>query len=85
MIEETAERVSIFTDVNNIFIVTNELQVDGIKHFLKDLPENNIIAEPCGRNTAACIALAAAYIENDESVMVVLPADHVIHDKKSFF
>jgi len=84
MIEETAERVSLFADLNNIFIVTNEVQRDGIKRFLVDLPDNNIIAEPCGRNTAACIALAAAYIEDDESVMVVLPADHVIHDKKSF-
>ena len=80
----TADRISMFTDINNIFVITNQVQSDGIKQVLKKVPQNNIIAEPCGRNTAACIALAAAHIDDDESVMVVLPADHVIQDQKSF-
>jgi len=43
------------------------------------LPEAHIVAEPIGRNTAAAIALATAAIQRDEDeVMVVLPADHLI-------
>ena len=84
MIEETVDRISLFTEMDDIFIVTNEVQAEGVRQVLPGLPDDNVITEPCGRNTAACIALAAAYIEDDESVMVVLPADHVIHDMKSF-
>jgi mannose-1-phosphate guanylyltransferase len=43
------------------------------------LPGVRIVAEPEGRNTAAAIALATLAIERDEDdVMVVLPADHLI-------
>jgi len=43
------------------------------------LPDDHVLAEPMGRNTAAAIALATAAIErDDDDVMVVLPADHLI-------
>jgi mannose-1-phosphate guanylyltransferase len=43
------------------------------------LPPEHVIAEPQGRNTAAAVALATAAIErDDDDVMVVLPADHLI-------
>ena len=43
------------------------------------LPDDHVLAEPTGRNTAAAIALATAAIERrDDDVMVVLPADHLI-------
>ena len=50
------------------------------------LPEENIIAEPCRRNTAPCIALAAALIKRkcEDAVMIVLPADHRITPVKRF-
>ncbi len=51
------------------------------------LPDDHILAEPTGRNTAAAIALATAAIErDDDDVMVVLPADHLIpRDKEGVF
>ena len=43
------------------------------------LHDDHVLAEPTGRNTAAAIALATAGIErDDDEVMVVLPADHLI-------
>ena len=53
---------------------------------LKDFPEENYIVEPSGKNTAPCIALAAAIMSKDDpdAVMGVFPADHLIENFESF-
>lgn len=44
-----------------------------------------IILEPVGKNTAPATALVAYHLKkNDDAVMLVLPADHVINDEKAF-
>jgi len=45
-----------------------------------------LILEPCGRNTAPAVTLAAlsALAENDEALLVIMPSDHLIHDENSF-
>jgi mannose-1-phosphate guanylyltransferase len=66
--------------------------VTGRKHareLIKQLPEvpaENIIIEPVGRNTAACIGLAALHIQKKagDDVMVVLPSDHAIGNPDQF-
>ena len=48
---------------------------------------NNIILEPVGRNTAPAIALAALSAtlkDDDDPILLVLAADHVIEDVKAF-
>jgi mannose-1-phosphate guanylyltransferase len=47
------------------------------------LPRANIIAEPCGRNTAPCIGLMCALLaaRDENSVLAVVPADHHIPNK----
>jgi mannose-1-phosphate guanylyltransferase/mannose-6-phosphate isomerase len=45
------------------------------------------LLEPCGRNTAPAIAMAAHYLQDAygaDAIMLVLPADHVINNQKSF-
>lgn len=42
-----------------------------------------IVAEPCGRNTAAAIALAALTASPDE-LLLILPSDHHIQDPARF-
>ena len=53
---------------------------------LKNVPEENIIEEPFGRNTAACIGLASILVKakDPNAVTVVLPADHIIKEKEKF-
>ena len=49
--------------------------------------EHPFLLEPVGRNTAPAIALAALYIEQvfgAETLMLVLPADHLIRDENQF-
>jgi mannose-1-phosphate guanylyltransferase len=86
MIQETVWRVKELTVPANIYIVTNALYAGLIREQLPEIPAENIIIEPEGRNTAPCIGLAALFIEarDPEGVMVVLAADHLIKKPAEF-
>jgi mannose-1-phosphate guanylyltransferase len=86
MIQATVKRLEGLIDKKNIYIITNELQSPEIKNQLFDLPVENIIEEPFGRNTAACIGLASVIIKakDPDATTVVLPADHIIKDEEEF-
>lgn len=86
MITATSKRLLPMVPYKNQFVVTNEVQAEGVSLALPNIPKSNIIIEPLGRNTAPCIGLAAINIEkiNPDAVMVVLPADHLIKDEKKF-
>ncbi len=87
MIRQTYERVKDLTSDDKILVITNQELMRPISEHLPELPSQNIIAEPFGKNTAPCIGLAAAIIRKraslDES-MVVLPADHLIQETDKF-
>ena len=80
MIQKTVNRLRPLVEPEDIFIVTNAAYKDLVKDQLPDVPECNILSEPCARNTAPCIAFAAAVINRkyDDAVMLVLPSDHLI-------
>ena len=80
LLSQTFKRVSLLVPQKNIFIITNKEQIEGIKEFAPEIPLKNIITEPCGRDTAAAIALAATIIKSkDENAsFAVFPADHII-------
>lgn len=86
MIQDTVNRIKNVVPSENIFIVTNRIQKDEIKRQLPEIPAENIIVEPFGRNTAACIGLSSVIINNfhPDAVTVVLPADHIIRDVDAF-
>ncbi len=80
MIQLTVERILPLVDINDIYIATNRDYLPLVKSQLPELPEENILCEPMGRNTAPCIALGVAYISKkyDDALMMVLPSDHLI-------
>lgn len=86
MIQNTVRRLNGFVDEKNIFVVTNKLQKSAVLKQLPNIPSENIIVEPVGRNTAPCIGLAALFIErlDPKGIMIVLPADHIIANEKEF-
>jgi mannose-1-phosphate guanylyltransferase len=67
-------------------VVTNRRLVAATRQQLPELPADAIVGEPCKRDTAACIGLAALLIRrNDpEATLVVMPADHVIRPAEKF-
>ncbi len=86
MIQSTVDRLTGLIDKENIYVITNQLQRDEVLKQLEGIPSENIIDEPFGRNTAACIGLASVIInsKDPEAVTVVLPADHIIREKDKF-
>lgn len=86
MIQETVRRVAGIVPSENIYFITNQLYAGPIKEQLPEIPEQNIILEPEGRNTAPCIGLASLFIEaaDPDGVTVVLAADHIIKNTPEF-
>lgn len=80
MIQKTVKRLRPIVAMDDIFIVTNAAYTDLVLEQLPELPKENILAEPCARNTAPCIAFAGAVISRryEDAVMLVLPSDHLI-------
>ena len=86
MIQETVSRLEGIVKTENIYVITNKVQMPGVLTQLSQLPVENIIEEPFGRNTAACIGLASVLIgkKDPDAVTIVLPADHIIDDREEF-
>jgi mannose-1-phosphate guanylyltransferase len=86
MIQNTVRRLEGLVDPGDILIVTNRVQKQLITRQLPQFPEENILAEPMGRNTAPCIGLAALAIRRQDprGVMLVTPSDHLIQDEEEF-
>lgn len=87
LINETINRIASLSSKENLFIVTNEKQIDALKDIVKDkCTFENILPEPSARNTAAAIGFAAFNImkKYGDGVMCVYPADHYIKDEVEF-
>ncbi len=86
MIQLTVERILPMVDMENIYIATNRSYKKLVREQLPELPEENILCEPVGRNTAPCIGLGAVHIAKkyDDAVMFVLPSDHLITHPQIF-
>lgn len=86
MIQDTVKRLDGLVDPKNIFVITSKVQKPRVIMQLPELPLENIIDEPFGKNTAACIGLASVFIKakNNEAVVVTLPSDHLIKDDEEF-
>ncbi|MCL5125496.1 MAG: mannose-1-phosphate guanylyltransferase, partial [Deltaproteobacteria bacterium] len=86
MIRATIDRVSPVTPYDRIMVVTGARHAEKIRVQIPEIPNDFIVTEPVGRNTAPCVALAAyrlAKIDPD-AVMLVLPADHLITKEDEF-
>ncbi len=86
MIYETVKRISPLVKSEDILIIVQKGLGPRIKKELHKILTKNIISEPFGRDTAAAVGLGAILVEKKEpdSVMVVLPSDHVIGEPKKF-
>lgn len=86
MIRQTVDRLGELAPAKRRMIVTNRRLVQPMRDQLPDLPEDAIVGEPCKRDTAPCIGLAALLVSRDDpqATMVVMPADHVIRPTENF-
>lgn len=86
LIQLTVERALQFVPEDKVFIVLGNVHLAVARRQLPQLPAGNFIVEPSGRDTAACVGLAAISLprQNDDSVMIMLPADQYVPDVKDF-
>ncbi|MBI3852605.1 MAG: mannose-1-phosphate guanylyltransferase [Verrucomicrobia bacterium] len=85
-LQEAVDRVLPLVPAKNIFVITNEVQLPEVRKQLPNIPKQNLVAEPVGRDTCAAVTLGAALVgaRSTTGVMSVLPADHVIPEEKKF-
>jgi mannose-1-phosphate guanylyltransferase len=85
LIEDTVRRLDGVVSRENIFVLTNEVQLAATRDVLKSvLAPAQIVAEPAKRDTAPAAALACALVRSRDpkGVMALLSADALIHDGK---
>src|SRR5262245_61295470 len=86
MIQATVDRLGTLVPPERILIVTSAALVDEIWNQLPQLPAQALLGEPCRRDTAPCIGLAALAItrHDPQGIMAVMPSDHVISPDAEF-
>lgn len=80
MLAQAVERLAGFIPPERVIIITSASLVEVSREAVPELPPENIIGEPCGRDTAAACALGAAIVKArcPDGAFCVLTADHVI-------
>jgi mannose-1-phosphate guanylyltransferase len=86
MLTQTVDRVLGVAPKENIFVITTQAQLAGVRAACPQLPVDNIVAEPMGRDTAAATGLAMLLVKqrDPQAAFAMLPADHVIHDVREY-
>ena len=86
LLQATYERIEVQVPPERAWVVTSAAHQAVAAKQLPSLPANQIIGEPCGRDTAPCIGLGAALIarRDPDAVILVLPSDHVIEPAQEF-
>jgi mannose-1-phosphate guanylyltransferase len=86
MLQQTVRRIAPMIGASETLIITGADQAEAVRAQLPELPAGNVVAEPCPRDTAPCVGLAATIIakKDPEGTMIVMPADHVIRPEETF-
>jgi len=88
LIQNTVSRIKKLVSPERIYIITNLNYIFEIQKQLSqfNIPKENIFLEPEGKNTAAAIGWVAGHLKkiDPESIMIVLPSDHLILKNKRF-
>ena len=86
LLEQAVARLDGLVAPERLLVLTNVDQEAAVRELLPQLPKENIVAEPAKRDTAAAVALGAAWVaaRDHSATMIVLPADHIINDTAAF-
>jgi len=86
MLQQTVDRISGLVPPDRTYIITGADQAEATGAQLPQLPAGHVVGEPCPRDTAACVGLAALIVAKADpnGTMIVMPADHVISPIPTF-
>lgn len=86
LIVRAVDRLEGVIPPERVYVITNADTVAATREVAPELPPENIIGEPIGRDTAAAIALGAALVKARDpgGAFCVLTADHIMGDLDVF-
>ncbi len=90
LLQKTAKRCALLEGVKTILTITNREYYFQTRDEYAELDtakelDFSYVLEPCARNTAPAIAMAAmSLLEMEDAIMLVLPADHIIKNQRAF-
>lgn len=86
LMQVTASRLSPLIEPESIWVCTTQSLADEVARQLPEVPAQQVLAEPMGRNTAPAIAWAVSQMPEKvrAGVVAVLPADHYLADEAAF-
>jgi mannose-1-phosphate guanylyltransferase len=86
LLEDTVARLEGLVPPERVLVVTSARLLDAARRQLPQVPESGLVGEPCKRDTAPCIGLAALLVSrhDPDATMAVMPSDHVIAPAAKF-
>lgn len=86
LLQLTFDRFEGVCSPENVWVVTNKKYADLVHEQLPEIPESNILKEPCRRNTAPCVAYISWRIKEKDAHanIVVTPSDHIVTNGNEF-
>jgi len=86
LLQDTVGRLAGLVPPERTLVVTNARLTETVHQQLPELPSEAVVGEPCKRDTAPCIGLAALLVlaHDPEATMAVMPSDHVIEPAAGF-
>jgi len=86
LLAATVERLPPLARLERTYVVCGPNHAASVRRILPKLPRENLLVEPCPRNTAPCVGLAALHVARREprGVMAMLPSDHHVAHPEAF-
>lgn len=86
LLEDTVDRLDGLVPPDRVMVVTAARLLDAVRRQLPRVPDAGLVGEPCKRDTAPCIGLAALLVSrhDPDAIMAVMPSDHVIRPAEGF-
>jgi mannose-1-phosphate guanylyltransferase len=86
LLTATVNRLPPLAKIDRTYVVAGPVHEKAVRKILPRLPKANLIIEPCARNTAPCVGLAALHVQrrDKDGVMAMLPADHHVARPEAF-
>lgn len=86
LLQLTVDRFSGICPISQVWVVTAKKYKDIVLEQLPGIPEENVLLEPCMRNTAPCIAYVAWKIAKrfPGANLVISPSDHIVMNVEEF-
>jgi mannose-1-phosphate guanylyltransferase len=86
LLQDTVSRIRPIVPLERVLISIGANHFEIARQQLPQIPSENFLVEPVGRDTAACLGFCALHIErrDPEGVMLALPADHFVGDPPAY-